>query len=75
MVQDGARYSMPKKEDLKELNIPEIEVKISSLKEELFNLKVKKSIGQLANPLVIRQLRREIARAKTILHKKRGESK
>ncbi len=66
---------MPKKEDLKELNIPEIEVKISSLKEELFNLKVKKSTGQLANPLVIRQLRREIARSKTILQERKGESK
>lgn len=66
---------MAKKEDLKELSTPEIEVKISSLKEELFNKKVAKSTGQLANPLAIRHLRREIARAKTILHQRRGESK
>lgn len=66
---------MAKKEDLKELSIPEIEVKISSLKEELFNLKVRKSTGQLANPLAIRHLRREIARAKTILQERKGESK
>lgn len=66
---------MPKKEDLKELSTPEIEVKISSLKEELFNLKVKKSTGQLANPLAIRHLRRKIARAKTILHQRKGEGK
>ena len=66
---------MPKKEDLKELSIPELEVKISSLKEEIFNLKAKKSTGGLANPLAIRQLRREIARAKTILQERRGESK
>jgi large subunit ribosomal protein L29 len=66
---------MPKREDLRELSIPELEVKISSLKEELFNLKVKKSTGQLANPLAIRHLRRDIARAKTILQQKRGESK
>ncbi len=66
---------MPKKEDLRELSIPELEVKISSLKEELFNLKAKKSTGGLANPLTIRNLRREIARAKTILHQRRGESK
>ena len=57
---------MAKKEDLRELSIPEIEVKISSLKEELFNLKVKKSTGQLANPLAIRHLRKEIARTETI---------
>jgi len=66
---------MPKKEDLKELSIPELEVKISNLKEELFNLKVRKSTGQLANPLPLRQLRREIARAKTILQERKGESK
>jgi len=66
---------MPKKEDLKELSIPELEVKISNLKEELFNLKVRKSTGQLANPLPLRQLRREIARSKTILQERKGESK
>ena len=66
---------MPKKEDLKELSIPEIEMKISNLKEELFNLKVRKSTGQLANPLPLRQLRREIARAKTILQERKGGSK
>ncbi len=66
---------MAKKEDLKELSIPELEVKISNLKEELFNLKVRKSTGQLANPLPLRQLRREIARAKTILQERKGESK
>ena len=66
---------MPKKEDLKELSIPELEVKISNLKEELFNLKVRKSTGQLANPLPLRQLRREMARAKTILQERKGESK
>ena len=66
---------MAKKEDLKELSTPELEVKISNLKEELFNLKVRKSTGQLANPLPLRQLRREIARAKTILQERKGESK
>jgi large subunit ribosomal protein L29 len=66
---------VPKKEDLKELSIPELEVKISNLKEELFDLKVRKSAGQLANPLPLRQLRREIARVKTILQERKGESK
>lgn len=55
------------------MSIPELEVKILSLKEELFNLKMKKSTGQLANPLAIRHLRREIARAKTILKGRKGE--
>ncbi|MBU4310431.1 50S ribosomal protein L29 [bacterium] len=66
---------MPKKEDLRELNIPELEAKISSLKEDIFNKKVAKSSGGLANPLAIRQVRREIARVKTILRERRGETK
>ena len=66
---------MPKKEDSREMSTLELKTKISSLKEELFNLKVKKSTGQLANPLTIRQLRRKVARTKTILHQREGESK
>lgn len=66
---------MPKKEDLRELSIPEIKAKISSLKEDLFNKKVAKSSGGLANPLAIRQVRRKIARVKTILRERRGETK
>ena len=66
---------MAKKENYRELSIPELEVKISSLKEELFNLKTKKSTGGLANPLAIRNLRREIARAKTVLYQRKGEGK
>ena len=66
---------MAKKEDLRELSIPELEAKISSLKEEIFNKKVAKSSGGLANPLAIRQVRRERARVKTILRERRGETK
>jgi large subunit ribosomal protein L29 len=66
---------MPKKDDFKELSLQELKAKVSSLKEELFKHKVKKTTGQLANPLVIRHLRRKIARAITILRKKEGETK
>ena len=40
------------------------------LKEELFNLRFQLATGQLNNPLVIRDTRRNIARVKTILRQR-----
>jgi large subunit ribosomal protein L29 len=45
----------------------ELEYKGAQLREELFNLKVRKALGQLENPLKIPALRRDIARVETIL--------
>jgi large subunit ribosomal protein L29 len=36
--------------------------------EELFRLRMRKSTGQLENPMRLRQLRRDLARLKTIRH-------
>lgn len=40
------------------------------LKAELFNLRFQMATGQLSNPLVIRDTRRNIARVKTILRQR-----
>lgn len=45
----------------------EIERKILSFKEELFNLRFQQATGQLEAPHRIRDVRRSIARAKTVL--------
>ena len=37
-----------------------------SLKEELFNLRFRHATGQLENPIVIRNTKRDIARIKTV---------
>jgi large subunit ribosomal protein L29 len=44
-----------------------LEEKIQDLKEELFNLRFQLATGQLENPMRIREVRRSIARAKTIV--------
>ncbi len=41
--------------------------KIEELKEELFNLRFHKEIGQLENPQRMKQLKRDIARVKTVI--------
>ena len=64
-----------KADEFRELHINELEDKISEMKEELFNLRFQDKIGQLSNPVRMRIVKRDIARAKTVLHEqKRSES-
>ncbi|NLL13499.1 MAG: 50S ribosomal protein L29 [Fibrobacter sp.] len=57
-----------KPKELRSLSKEEILKKIDGWEEEIFNLRFQAKIGQLANPLQLRYLRRDIARAKTILN-------
>lgn len=56
-----------KPDKMRELSDAELEEKGQDLQEELFNLKFQLATGQIENPLKIRQVRRDIARVKTIL--------
>ncbi len=53
--------------DIKNLTKIELEKKAFMTQKDLFQLKMKHSLGQLQNPLEIRKLRRDIARLKTVL--------
>ena len=44
--------------------------KVAELKTELFNLRFQLATGQLSNPKQITAVRRDIARAKTVLRQK-----
>ncbi|MEC0093980.1 MULTISPECIES: 50S ribosomal protein L29 [Paenibacillus] len=59
-----------KASELRNLTSAEIEQKVSGFKEELFNLRFQLATGQLDNPTRIRDVRKEIARAKTIIHER-----
>jgi large subunit ribosomal protein L29 len=61
-----------KPEKIRELGEAEIHAKEKELQEQLFKLRLQKSIGQIDNPGRIREARREIARLKTILREKRA---
>ena len=52
---------------LKELSVEELQAKEKELKEELFNLRFQQAIGQLANPMRVKECKRDIARVKTVI--------
>ena len=56
--------------DYKNLSKAELKKKLKVGTTELFSLKMKNSLGQLANPMEIRKLRKEIARLNTIVSHK-----
>ena len=45
----------------------EVDQQLAELKSELFNLRFQLATGQLQNPMMIRETKRNIARVKTIL--------
>ena len=53
---------------LRELTVDELRHKLQNLNEELFNLRFRNSVKQLDNPLKIREVRRDLARIRTVLH-------
>ncbi|MBR1419826.1 MAG: 50S ribosomal protein L29 [Selenomonadaceae bacterium] len=52
--------------EIRELNATELDQKLVSLKEELFNLRFQHATGQLENPMKIREVKKSIARIKTV---------
>ncbi len=61
-----------KAKDLRQLSSEELESKYEELAEQLFKLRIQKSIGQLDNPAKIKQVKRDIARILTILREREG---
>ena len=53
--------------EIRDMNIDEMEQKLSDLKEELFNLSFQHEIGQLENPQRMKETKKDIARIKTII--------
>lgn len=52
--------------DLRILDVDELESRVAETQQELFNLRFQRVTGQLDNTARIKQLRREVARMKTI---------
>ncbi|MCY0902241.1 MAG: 50S ribosomal protein L29 [Firmicutes bacterium] len=59
-----------KAKDLRSRTNTEILEELDSLKDELFNLRFQLATGQCENPMRIRDVRKSIARAKTILRER-----
>ncbi len=56
--------------EIKDLTTEELNQKIDELKAELFNLRFQHATNQLDNPRVITEVKRTIARVKTILRER-----
>ncbi|MBM7704958.1 50S ribosomal protein L29 [Metabacillus iocasae] len=59
-----------KANELRDLTTAEIEQKVKALKEELFNLRFQLATGQLENTARIREVRKAIARMKTVVRER-----
>jgi len=55
---------------MRELTDEELVRKVSGYKEELFNLRFQMATGTLDNPMRIREVRKNIARCKTVLRQR-----
>ena len=52
------------------MNVEQLNAKVAELKSELFNLRFQLATGQLQNTMQITTVKRDIARAKTVLRQK-----
>lgn len=52
--------------EIRELSAADLDTKLADLKEELFNLRFQMATGQCENPMKIRDVKKSIARIKTI---------
>lgn len=59
-----------KSNEIRNLNNEELQKKLNDLKDELFNLRFQLTAGQLENPVRIREVRKSIARVKTVIREK-----
>ena len=57
--------------ELRDLGNDELGVKERELADQLFRMRIQKSMGQLEAPAKLRTLRRDLARIKTILRERR----
>lgn len=59
-----------KVKDIREMSDEEINAQVSSLKEELFNLRFQLAVNKLDNTARVREVRRSLARCKTVLRER-----
>lgn len=56
--------------EIRDLGIDELRVKERDLVDELFKLKIRHTTGQLDSPAALKNVRRDIARVKTVMKRK-----
>ena len=59
-----------KVEEIRELSVDVLRDREKELDDQLFRLRIQKSMGQLEAPAKVREVRRDLARVRTILREK-----
>jgi len=59
-----------KTKEIRDLSADEVAVQLADLKKEAFNLRFQLAIGEIENPMRIREVRKNIARMKTVQKEK-----
>lgn len=60
--------------NIRKMTDQELTAELARMKQELFNLRFQHVTGQLENPVKMREVKRDIARVKTIIREKELES-
>ena len=53
--------------EIRELSLEEMQTKVNDLRQEMFNLRFQHGTGQLENTTKLKQMKKDIARLKTII--------
>ena len=56
--------------EIRELSVDELHSREKDLDDQIFRLRIQKSMGQLEAPARVRELRKDLAKIKTILREK-----
>jgi large subunit ribosomal protein L29 len=57
--------------EIRDLGVEDLQARAKDLDDQLFRLRIQKSMGQLEAPAKLRTVRRDLARVKTILRERR----
>ncbi len=64
-----------KASEVRKMSSAELESKLKDLKKDLFNLRLQHATNQLDNPIRIAEIRKDIARVKTIIREQQLASR
>ena len=53
--------------EIKDMSVTELKKKKATITQDVFDMKIKNQLGQLSNPIQIRDLRKDLARVNTAL--------
>jgi large subunit ribosomal protein L29 len=56
--------------EIRELTVDDLRARVKDLDDQMFRLRIQKSMGQLEAPAKVREVRKDLARIKTILREK-----